>query len=364
MHKSLAVAALAVSLVLLSVSSACEKSPTAPGGSSNGNSPARIEISGPDTIAPGAQAQYTVTAAAQSGARQGAVTASWRTSNPAVATIDPSGRATGNGNGEAMITASFAGTSSSKGIMVLPQGTFRLKGRVFDESTNQDVRSADVRLRTASGSEMRTATSPSGEFVFYGVPADAELEITSVGYSPHTEVLQLREHATLQIRLKRDTSVPQPAGAYTLTVTAGTGTCGAVSGRPALRPDLRSRTYGAVITQTATSITVALSNAEFFTRPGQTSNSFRGFVDRGRLNLYLYGPDNYYYEYYLPFSVSDVIERLSDGTFLITSGSGPLTTSGGGFQATISGGLWHRATVPNGTILGLCSGQLSLDFTR
>lgn len=361
MHKSLAVAALAVSLVLLSVSSACDKSPTAPGGS-NGNSPARIEISGPDTIAPGAQAQYTVTAAAQSGARQGAVNASWRTSNPAVATIDPSGRATGHGNGEAMITASFAGTSSSKGIMVLPQGTFRLKGRVFDESTNQDVRSADVRLRTASGSEMRTTTSPSGEFVFYGVPADAELEITSAGYSRHTEVLQLREHATLQIRLRRDTSIPQAAGSYTLTVTAGT--CAAVSGRPPLRSDLRSRTYGAVITQTATQLAVTLSNAEFFSRPGQTSNRFSGFVQQGRLNLYLYGPDNYYYEYYLPFSVSDVIERLSDGTFLITSGSGSLTATGSGFQATLTGGLWHRASIPNGTILGLCSSQVTLDFTR
>lgn len=362
MQKLLAVAALAGSLVLLSVSSACDKSPTAPGGSSNGSSTARLEISGPDTIAPGAQAQYTITAFLQSGARQGPVNASWRTSNPAVATIDPSGRATGQGNGEAVVTASFAGTSSSKGIMVLPQGTFRLKGRVIDESTNQDVRSADVRLRTASGSEMRTTTSPTGEFVFYGVPADTELEITSTGYSPHTEVLQLREHATVQIRLKRDASVPQVAGAYTLTVTAGT--CGPVSGPPQLRSDLRSRTYGAVVTQTATTMAVALSNAEFFRGPGKTSNSFTGFVDRGRLNLYLYGPDNYYYEYYLPFFVSDVIERLPDGTFLITSGSGPLTATGDGFRATLTGGLWHRETVPNGTILGLCTTQVSLDFTR
>lgn len=209
---------------------------------------------------------------------------------------------------------------------------------------------------------MRTTTSPTGEFVFYGVPADTELEITSTGYSPHTEVLQLREHATVQIRLKRDASVPQVAGAYTLTVTAGT--CGPVSGPPQLRSDLRSRTYGAVVTQTATTMAVALSNAEFFRGPGKTSNSFTGFVDRGRLNLYLYGPDNYYYEYYLPFFVSDVIERLPDGTFLITSGSGPVTATGGGFRASLTGGLWHRASVPNGTILGLCTTQVSLDFTR
>ena len=209
---------------------------------------------------------------------------------------------------------------------------------------------------------MRTTTSPSGDFVFYGVPGDAELEVTSAGYSLYKEVLQLREHTTLQIRLKRDTSVPPVAGTYTLNVTAGT--CASVSGRPPLRSDLRSRTYGAVVTQSGTTINVVLSNAEFFSRQGTPSNRFSAFVERGLLNLYLYGPDNYYYDYYLPFYISDVIERLSDGTFLITSGYGPLTPASDGLRATISGGLWHRETVPNGTILGLCSTQLSLDFTR
>lgn len=360
MQKPLAVGALVVALVLLTIASGCDKSPTSPGG--NGNSITQLAISGPDTVAPGAQAQYTVTASPQNGARQGTVNATWRSSNPAIATIDESGRATGQATGEVTISASFAGASSSKGIMVLPPGTFRLRGRVFDESTNQNLRSADVRVRAASGLDMRTTTSATGDFVLYGVPGDAELEVTSAGYSLYKEVLQLREHTTLQIRLKRDTTVPPVAGNYTLRVTAGT--CASVTGRPALRSDLRSRTYGAVITESGTNITVVLSNAEFFSRQGTTSNSFRAFLDRGVLSLYLYGPDNYYYDYYLPFFVSDVIERLPDGTFLITSGSGPLTATGDGLRATLTGGLWHRETVPNGTILGLCTTQVSLDFTR
>ena len=358
MQKPLAVGALVVALVLLTIASGCDKSPTSPGG--NGNA-TQIAISGPDTIAPGGQVQFTVTAT-QNGARQGAVNPTWRSSNPAIASIDASGRATGNANGEATITASFNGASSSKGIVVLPQGTFRVRGRVFDESTNQNLRSADVRVRAASGVDLRTTTSPSGDFVLYGVPAEAELEVTSAGYSLYKEVLQLREHTTLQIRLKRDTSLPPVAGNYTLAVTAAT--CASNTGRPTLRSDLRSRTYGAAITQIGNNTTVVLSNADFFSRDGNTSNLFRAFLDRGVLSLSLYGPDNYYYDYYLPFFISDVIERLNDGTFLITSGYGPVTQTADGLRSTIAGGLWHRETVPNGKVLGLCSGQVSLDFTR
>ena len=357
MQKPLAVAALLVALVLLSATGGCDKSPTSP----SGGNVVQLSISGPDTVAPGAQAQYTVTVSPQNGARDGTVTASWTTSNPAVATIDQTGRVTGQGNGEVVIRAAFASTSSTKGIMVLPPGTFRVKGRIVDEFTNQDVRSAEVRIRAASGLDMRMTTGAGGDFVFYGVPSDAELEVTTSGYARYTEVLQLRENATLQIRLKRDPSLPQVAGAYTLTVTSGT--CASVSGRPALRSDLQSRTYGAAVTQSTNNLTVVLSNAEFY-RGANTSNTFRAYLDRGVMNFYLYGPDNYYYEYYLPYSVSDVIERLSDGTFLITSGYGPLAATGSGFRTTITGGLWHRATVPNGTILGMCTGQVSLDFTK
>ena len=364
MQKSLTVAALVAALLLLSVASACDKSPTGPngGGSSNGNSIARVEISGPDTIAPGAQAQYTLTAVLQSGARQGPVNGVWTISNSSVATIDQTGRASGRVNGEAMVTASFAATSSTKSILVLPEGTFRLRGRVVDDSTNLSIVSADVRIRAASGPELRATTTPAGEFVFYGVPTAAELEVTGNGYAPQTQALELHDHATVQIRLKPDTSVPQVAGTYTLNVTAGT--CASGAGQPELRSDLRTRRYGAAITQTPTQVKVTLSNADFFTGLGRTSNSFYAFLERGRLNLYLYGPDNYYYEYYLPFSVSDVVERLSDGTFLITSGTGPVTATPNGLRATINGSLWHRATMPAGTVIGRCTGQIALDFTR
>lgn len=361
MRKPWTVAVLIVPLALLLATGACgDDSPTSPGGS-NGNSAARLAISGPDTIAPGGQAQYTLTATSHGGAREGTVKPSWRSSNPAIATIDESGRATGQANGEAAITASFSGASSTKSIMVLPSGTFRLRGRVFDESSNQNLR-ADVRVRAASGIDMQTATSPSGDFLLYGVPADAELEVTSAGYSLYKEVLQLREHTTLQIRLKRDSSVPAAAGTYALTVNAAS--CANVTGRPQLRSDLRSRAYRAVITESGTNLTVVLSNADFFSRQGTTSNTFRAFLDRGVLRMYLYGPDNYYYDYYLPFYISDVIERLNDGTFLITAGSGALSATGDGLRTTLTGGLWHRETVPNGTILGMCTGQVSLDFVR
>jgi hypothetical protein len=49
---------------------------------------------------------------------------------------------------------------------------------------------------------------------------------------------------------------------------------------------------------------------------------------------------------------------------MITSGSGPVSAADGGLRSTISGGLWHRASIPNGTVLGVCNGSVSLEFTK
>lgn len=363
MNKQFSVGAFVVTLALLSVAVACDKSPTRPG-TGDGNSTTRLEISGPDTIAPGAQAQYTLTAFLPNGTtRDATANGSWRSSTPSVAGIDQSGRATGQRNGETIISASVAASGSAKTVMVLPAGTFRVKGRVVDESTSENVRSAEVRIRPASGPDLRTTTNPSGEFTLYGVPADAELEVASFGYVRHTEVLRLLDHATLQIRLKRGAPGTEVPGAYRLTVTAGT--CRpSLPGRPPLAAELRSRTYDAVITQNGSTIDVTLSDAEFFTRDGKTSNRFSAWADRNVINVYLHGPDSYYYEFYLPYFISDVIERLPDGTFLITSGFSVLNQSPYGWRANLQGSLWHRATVPNGTILGVCSSDIALDFTK
>lgn len=352
-----------IALLALALAIACDKSPTGPNGPTGGNSIARLEMSGPDTIAPGTQVQYTLKAFLSDGtARDETRGVTWTSLNTTVATVDPLGRVSAIKMGDTTIRASSGGSSSTKNIVVTPVGTFRVQGRVVDEGSSTVVRSADVTIRAADGFEVRTSPNAAGDFVFYGVPSEAELEVSSTDYIKHTQALHLTAHTALNIRLRPIALPIELGGTYRLTVTAGA--CVSNANRPQLAPSLRSRTYDAVMTQRGTDIQVALSNAEFFSKDGRMQNSFFGYIRSGRLSFYLYGPDNYYYDYYLPFYVSEVIERLPDGTFLITSGGGPVVVRDGGLRATISGGLWHRATIPNGTVLGVCSTDVSLDFTK
>ena len=364
MQKPSTVAVLSA-VFALALAIACDKSPTSPNGPTGGNSITRLEISGPDTIPPNTQATYTVKAFLSNGTtRDETRGVTWTTLNGTVATVDVVGRVTAIKMGDTTLRASSGGASSTKNIVVTPTGTFRVIGRVVDDTSNGLIRSAEVTIRAAGGVELRTTPNAAGEYVFYGVPSEAELEVSSAGYVKYTQSLHLAEHTTLQIRL-RPTVIPSDlSGSYRLSVTARS--CGTSPNRPPLATSLQSRTYDAVITQRSSrEIQVALSNADFFTRDGKTQNSFFGYSQSNRFSLSLYGPDNYYYDYYLPFYVSDVIERLSDGTFLITSGYGPVAVvDDGGLRATISGGLWHRASIPNGTVLGVCTGDVSLDFKK
>lgn len=363
MQKASTVAVLIALPALLALAIACDKSPTSPNGQNGGNSITRLEMSGPDTVAPDTQVQYTLKAFLADGTtRDETRAARWTSYNSIVATVDPVGRVSAIKMGDTTIAASIGTSNSTKNVVVTPAGTFRVKGRMVDDTSNAVIRNAEVTIRAAGGLEFRPSLNTGGEFVSYGVPPEAELEISSSGYVKYTQALHLAEHTTLQIRLRPAALPPDFSGPYKLTVNAGA--CASVPNRPALATALRSRTYDAVLTQRSRDIQVELSNAEFFSRDGRPQNRFFGYPQSDRYTFYLWGPDNYYYEYYLPFSISDVIERLSDGTFLITSGSGPVAAADGGLRSTISGGLWHRASIPNGTVLGMCTGTVSLDFTK
>lgn len=111
-------------LVLASlVAAACDKSSTAPSitVSSLVVSPAT------DLLKIGGTEKFSVTATLSSGAVQG-VTPAWTTDNPSVATVDSSGVATGVGAGQATITASYQGKSSSLLIRVVPDYAGRWAG--------------------------------------------------------------------------------------------------------------------------------------------------------------------------------------------------------------------------------------------
>ena len=190
-------------LPLVALVAACDqpvsKSPTGP------SAPAvlAIEIIGPDTIAPGQSAQYTAIIQLADGTKDAASSATnvrWGTSNLLLLRADASGRATALDRlGETAVFAEVGPVGSgtrrgTKDIVIVPEGTFRLVGRVVDGEFPSTPLSG-ARVEVTPGSLLAT-TDLDGRYRLYGVPADAVVRVTMDGYQPVEQSVHLTSHAT------------------------------------------------------------------------------------------------------------------------------------------------------------------------
>jgi hypothetical protein len=92
-----------------------------------------------------------------------------------------------------------------------------------------------------------------------------------------------------------------------------TGSCGS------LQADLRSRRYEAIVTLNGVDVEVTLTEPRFRLNSINRGNSFTGRVEPDGATFTLIGYDFYYY-YYGPFGYPNVVEKLSNGTFLEIEG--------------------------------------------
>ena len=357
--KKRSVVTVFVAIVAVALGHGCNDGPTEP--ASNRSNVTRLELAGPDVIAPGETASYRLTAFLTNGVSTNASAgAIWTTSMPSAVRFDKPGFATGVIGGEGTISALFAGRSSVKTVVVTPKGTFRLKGKVQEADSTAPVSGATVTVRSGSSVVVAT-TGPDGSFIMFGVPPEGELQVRHLTYLEHTENIHLTEHATVNINLSSITPRGSLAGTYTLTI--GSTACSGGGSTPPLRADLRRRSYTAVIQQTGNAVDVTLSGAEFGMKPSGIANRFFGTVAGPRVTFFLNGPDTYYYYYYV-LSGPDVSERLDDGTYLVPSGFADLTVSGTTLQGTLSGSIRQRSEPVGGLLLARCSGSIPFVISR
>ncbi len=276
----------------------------------------------------------------------------WRSSNVAAAAIDRVGLATAGVPGDTQISATVAPHSSVKNVVVTPPGTFKLMGSVFEEASNLKIGSARVEVRSATGAVV-TTTGFEGTFKLFGVPADIELLVTHGDYVTHRQDLHLSEHTTLQLPLKLSDRSADLSGTYTLNV--GGAECGGPSSLP---EEMRQRTYTAAVTHEGSKVDVVLSGAAF------SMNRFTGKVAGTRATFVLYGIEFDHYAYYSLFFGPDVAERLADGTFLVSSGTAELEVSPSRWEGRLNGNMRQLATLPNGRLIGQCSGSIPMTFTK
>ena len=206
--------------------------------------------------------------------------ATWESSTPGVLEISPGGLARAWTLGEARLTARHQDLALTRVVMVLPDGTFRLGGRVaeFESEFAQGIGGATVEVLSGTGLGLRaTSAAVTGQFALYGVAGQIQLRVTADGYLPTTSgVIFVNQFAQ---------------GVQLLSLTPVGGTTGELSGiwtlklSPADCPFLPEaahvRQFTTEVAQSASRMTMKLW------APGVSTADLTGQFVGGRLSVLL-----------------------------------------------------------------------------
>ena len=312
------------SILTLASAAACDRPPTAPGP----RSVWRVELIAPATLAPGATVQLRLISHLSDGSTEDITTAAnFVAGSPEVIDVTRSGLATGLAHGEGHVSGNYGTLSSSREVVVVPDGTYRVIGQVIEESTAIAVGGAQV----DSVGEPRTAvlTDLTGYYRLYGAAGNGRLRISKQGYVTKELDLSITDHHTENVSLALAGPRVDVAGLYQMTFDAAAQCRGRI-------PDaLLTRRYAAAVAQSGADARVVLSGARFrgFDGPPTSSTVVPGQVDRGNLSLLLAWPTHC--ERTEPDS--RVMEVIDDGTYLEISGAGTLVPTGEGFAGVFQG---------------------------
>jgi len=259
---------------------------------------------------------------------------SWRSFNPAVATVSSTGLLTTVAPGRTGAQAQYQTAVANFDVLVLPAGTFIVRGTVTEAG---GFRIAQARVDVVGGphSGRSAITTANGTYEIYGLSGDLKLQAVKDAYLANTRDVSVTANQAVDFELRPIVPPLAIAGNYRLTFTASTR-CASQ-----LPDDARMRTYAALVNQDAVRILVNLAGAPFATEPrtGQ-GNYFFGAV-RSNTVAFTIGFDYFYYQLY------DVVEQLAPTTYLTIGGAANGTATSTTIAGTLTGtfSVWEA---PNG----------------
>jgi hypothetical protein len=325
---------------------------------------AGVSIVGPDTIAPGESAQFIARIRLADGTTKAAAPATdvrWTIASP-IAQIDSNGLATAlSQSGETTVAAEIPVPGgvrrSTKELIIVPTGTFRLVGHVFDaEFPTAALPGARAELLPAGPA---ANTFSGGRFVLYGVPAISQLRISRPGYSELIADLALTEHTARSFHLQAVGPRPAFTGSQTVSIDV-TGSCFS------LPPELQHRRYNAVVTQTGIDLDIQLEGSQFRLNGIGRGNRFTGRIFGPTVTFQLEGYDPYYYPYFGAMGYPNVADRLADGSVLVVEGQVSTVASGAAWSGMMNSGLivrWDVRFPNNPSALGQCTTASLIQFS-
>ena len=189
------------------------------------------------TIPPGQTARLTATAHYSDGSTRDVTSqASWTSSQVRVATVS-AGAVTGVALGRTMIRANFERFSTAMTIVIQPDGTFILKGKVT-EPGGVVVGSAAVEV--ISGPPNQAITNSIGDYELFGMAGTFILRVGKTGYFDERRTVTMSGDQSLAVEITPRSAPAGVAGTYRVTFTASPSCT-------TLPAELKTRTYTARI---------------------------------------------------------------------------------------------------------------------
>ena len=338
----------ALSLLTLALAASCDNTPTRP--SEVPPRITRVDIVAPSSLAPGGTTQLRLIARRSDGSAEDVTaTARFSSSNRDVLAISPDGIATALNIGESVVGAATNLLYSTREVVVVPDGTFRVVGQVVEEDT-PSLAVGGVRVEADGVSPV--STNLDGRYRLYGVPGHGRMRVSKNGYVTKELTLALSDHHTENVTLALAGPRLDVAGIYQLTIEAAPQCRGQI-------PDpLLTRQYAAAITQSGTAIQIRLSGANFVladlaARIDQTGIAL-DFVNEP----IMYG--------HCEASYAQFIEKIDDTTYVVIHGLARLLPAGAGFVGTLQGSSAIYSCIPcsftcsNGAVAACASHRVTL----
>ena len=315
-----------------------------------------LELTGQTTLAPDATSEFTLIAVFSDGARTDVTgSAQWTSNNSRYVTSLGQGRYRAVALGEADVNVRYLTRFASREIVVVPDGTFRVTGRIFEDDGVTPVANAHIRVRDAAETGLSTNADASGFYRLYGVMSNVDFVVTRPGYlETERKHMTIDNHATVNISLPLAGPRANVEGSYTVTFDWSNCTNG-------FRDDLRRRVYSAAIKQSGAQIEVRFTEPAFLHNSANRGDLMTGRVDPN--GMHLYADSGYYYYYYGAAFSPFLVELLPDNHRLAIWGTAFLAQSGNRFSGALEGSAqFGRGTGRNIAFLGGCNnGNVSFE---
>ena len=303
-----------------------------------------IEIQGPDVLPLGQTIQYTLIARLTDGTERDVTNeGKWNPGWGDAVAIEAPGRLRGNAPGENWVEAEFdRHHARSKPVIVVPDGTFRLVGRVLEDGFSDDgVVGATVEATSATG-RLVGHSDLYGNYRLYGVSGATRVRVTKTGYQPAEETIVVEDqHQDLKITMPLVAPRPEVTGNYTLTLTAARA-CAVGDGEGALPEDARRRTYEATVTQNGPALSLVLTGGALLR--GRTD--VRGWIEPHRIVFDLN------WSGWEPWLIT---EQLAPSRWLLVDGVGVVNPSADGLSGKFGGHLMVNSSPDGGTPSASCT---------